>query len=133
MQIDTTIPAQLVPIVAVVIACVAGIKSVTKIEGWATIVADAVVSLLLCTALAALQCPATWWHGPIAGVIVAVLAICGDKYLLRLMGKSKVVTIVAPSSADAARSLGLPEVPGQVRVTIRPDLDRDTQPTKPEP
>ena len=78
----------LLALAGVVVACVAGVKSLCSLEGWRTVAAIAAVSLLLCTALVAYRTPTLWWQGPILSLLVAILALCGDTYLGRLMLKA---------------------------------------------
>lgn len=124
----------LVALAGVVIAAVAGIKSLCTLEGWKTIAAIVGVSLLLCCSLIAYLTPALWWHGPIVGVLVAILSLCGDVYLSRLAlkaGKNTTVnlsSIAAPSdemiAAVAARAIG----PAPKISEVNRPPDRDTEP-----
>ena len=99
MNDPITILPSLLAIVAIVLASVAGLrKTWPAVDGWRAVVAVVVVSLVLSTALAAYVEPGTWWRGLLAGVVVAIVALGGDQYLVRLAGKAATPT-VSPQDA----------------------------------
>lgn len=115
-MIDLPLLPSLLALVGIVLASVAGIRRTWPgLDGWRAVVAVVIVSLSLCTALAAYRVPSTWWQGSILGVLVAVLALGGDSYLLRLAGKAATVTQspVPPSTA------AIPPPPPEPRIEVR--------------
>lgn len=84
--------AGLLALAGVVMAAVAGLKQLVGLSGWKTVTAIAAVSLLLCCSLVAYLTPQLWWQGLILAVLVAVLSLCGDVYLTRLLGKVTAVS-----------------------------------------
>lgn len=85
----------LLALAGVVVACVAGArKTWPALDGWRVVLAVAIVSLALCTALVVYQTPSAWPKGLILGVLVTVVALGGDEYLTRLAGKASGTTVV---------------------------------------
>lgn len=124
----------LVALAGVVIAAVAGIKSLCTLEGWKTIAAIVGVSLLLCCSLIAYLTPSVWWHGPIVGVLVAILSLCGDVYLSRLAlkaGKNTTVNLSSPIAAPSDEMIAAlaARAPAPKISEVNRPPDRDTEPS----
>lgn len=105
----------LIALAGVVIASVAGIKKIVSLDGWKTIAANVIVSLVLCVSLVAWSTPSKWWQGFILGAMVSILALCGDIYILRVAGKASKQTSVnwnvTNNDPKILGSDGLPYVP----------------------
>ena len=100
---------------SIVVGCVAGIKKIVTLDGWKTIAVNVVVSMSLCVSLIAWTTPTKWWQGIILGALVAIFALCGDVYLVRLFGKACKQTSVnwnvSNNDPKILGTNGLPYVP----------------------